>query len=118
MNLYEAYLLCEEFIEKDLIKRLLKNNINNPNCFIKSLLSYGVAFKNQELDIRGFTVTDPTKMYDEFANLVLSIDSSKSEEYYRQLWGDFLNTTNIPKYKNNIGIKNIAKQNVLNKGVY
>lgn len=89
MTLYEAYLLCEEFIEKDLIKRLLKNNINNPNCFIKSLLSYGVAFKNKELDIRGFTVTDPTKMYDEFSNLGLSIDSSKSKEYYRQLWAIF-----------------------------
>ena len=118
MTLYEAYLLCEEFIEKDLIKRLLKNNINNLNCFIKSLLSYGVAFKNKELDIRGFTVTDPTKMYDEFFNLWLSIDSSKSEDYYKQLWGDFLNATNIQKYKNNIGIKNIAKQNVLSKGIY
>ena len=32
--------------------------------------------------------------------------------------GDFLNATNIPKYKNNIGIKNIAKQNVLSKGIY
>ena len=85
---------------------------------MKSLLSYGVAFKNKELDIRGFTVTDPTKMYDEFSNLGLSIDSSKSKDYYKQLWGDFLNAINIQKYKNNIGIKNIAKQNVLSKGIY
>ena len=57
-------------------------------------------------------------MYDEFSNLGLSIDSSKSKDYYKQLWGDFLNATNIQKYKNNIGIKNIAKQNALSKGIY
>ena len=125
MNLYEAYLLCEEFINKEHLKRILQTNINSPKMFIKTIVYSGYC-KNDDktdLNILGFNTNDYSSelFFNEFSELGVSIDNSKSKEYYKQLWADTLLATNINKYQNNINVLKyqkgkLAKNNVLKNG--
>lgn len=125
MNLYEAYLLCEEFINKKHLKRILQTNINSPKMFIKTI-AYSGYCKNDDktdLNILGFNTNDYSSelFFNEFSELGVSIDSSKSEDYYKQLWADTLLATNINKYQNNVNVLKyqkgkLAKNDVLKNG--